>query len=117
VHDYEYSNSPCDHHGKFSYEYDYGYDCEGFYDLFSFEETASIPAEHRWGVLSRIVCWLRRVRARYLDEPPSLANGGLSISSPLPLGEPTVAALRRKRELEAKRRSPSPMLRQLSCTG
>lgn len=118
IHDYAYTN-PCEHGDKHSYDFDYGYDCEGFYDLFSFEETASIPAEHRWGIFSRIVCWLRRARAKCTSDGATLSNGGLSISRPLPLGPSTVAALKNRKELERKRRRRSlrTALSRLSCAG
>ena len=118
VHDYAYSD-PCEHGDKYSYEFDYGYDCEGFYDMFSFEETASIPAEHRWGIISRFICWLRRARARCRGETATFANGGLSISRPLPLGPPTVAALKIKQEKANKkgRSSVQTVLKRLACTG
>ena len=117
VYDYVY-DAPSGNVDKIIYELDYGYDREGFYDMFSFEETASIPSEHRWGFISRIICWLRRARARYAGETATLSNGGIPISNPLPLGAPTVAVFQSRRErAKTKRNSTQARLRKLSCVG
>ena len=62
VHDCVYSN-PCEHRDKYSYEFDYGYNSEGFYNMFSFEERASILVEHHWGIISQFICWLCHAHA------------------------------------------------------
>lgn len=89
-----------------------GEDCDGScvafsydYDMFSFEQPEAIPSERRWGLLSRIAAWLRRVRRRAqgvaaADEEKG--RGRPVISRPLPLGNP--GAVKSARQVEMRRR-------------
>ncbi|KLO20032.1 hypothetical protein SCHPADRAFT_26872 [Schizopora paradoxa] len=69
------------------------YDCDGEclfdcgyydYDMFSFEQPDEIPSVKKWGVLSRIIAWIRRRRGKKVCADTE--KGRVCISRPYALG-------------------------------
>ena len=107
---YRYSH-PCGHDHDHVDHCKLGFDCDGSctcdtnfryvdYDMFSFELPDEIPSEKKWGILSRLIAWLRKLRGSRIHSGISSRSAGCrrpAISRPYRLGAPEVAlALRDK---------------------
>lgn len=69
------------------------YDCDGEclfdtghydYDMFSFEQPEGMPSIKKWGILSRLIAWIRRKRGKKICTDNE--KGRVSISRPYALG-------------------------------